>query len=192
MTFENTEFDDDLGPEEIPPEETGNRLFLIIAGVLGGVAILTLICIAAYAFLYLPRLRQAQESNKATVDAQNTQVAVIIAQTRTAQAIEAYTHTPTNTLAPPPATDTPIPTLVVAVATTAVSPLTYPPETATALVLAQTLDAIRQTPTLIPLVTGTPKLTNTGFADDYGLPVMLGAAVILILVFVLARRLRVS
>jgi len=193
MTFENNELDDDLGSEETPPEESGNRLFLIIAGILGGIAILTLICIAAYAFLYLPRLRQAQESNKATVDAQNTQVAIIIDQTRTAAAIEAFTDTPTNTLVPPTATDTRIPTQVVAVATTGVSPLlTYPPETATALALVQTLDAVQLTPTRTSQVTGTPRLTDTGFADEFGLPVMLGGAVLLILVFIVARRLRSS
>jgi hypothetical protein len=60
MTFENNELDDDLGSEAAPPEESGNRLFLIIAGILGGIAILTLICIAAYALVYLPRLRQAR------------------------------------------------------------------------------------------------------------------------------------
>ena len=191
MTFENNELDDDLGSEEAPPEESGNRLFLIIAGILGGIAILTLICIAAYAFLYLPRLRQAQESNKATVDAQNTQVAVIIDQTRTAAAIEAFTDTPTNTLVPPTATETRVPTQVVAMATTPVSLIsTYPPETATAMALVQTLDAVQLTPTRTSRVTGTPRLTDTGFADDFGLPVMLGAAVLLILVFIVARRLR--
>ncbi len=193
MTFENNELDDDLGSEETPPEESGNRLFLIIAGILGGIAILTLICIAAYAFLYLPRLRQAQELNKATVDAQNTQVAVIIDQTRTAAAIEAFTATPTNTLVPPTATNTSIPTQVVAMATTAMSPLlTIPPETATAMALVQTLDAVQLTPTCTSQVTGTPKLTDTGFADEFGLPVMLGAAVLLILVVIVARRLRTS
>jgi uncharacterized membrane protein YkvI len=41
-------------------------------------------------------------------------------------------------------------------------------------------------------VTGTPRLTNTGIADEFGLPVMLGAAVLLILVVIVARRLRTS
>lgn len=193
MTIEDTELDDDLGTGEDKPEESGNRLFLIIAGILGGIAILTLICIAAYAFVYLPRLKQAQESNKATVDAQNTQVAVIIEQTRTAAAIEAYTDTPTSSPVPPTATQTRVPTQVVAVATTPVSPLlTLPPETATALALIQTLDAVPQTPTQSLRATGTPQLSNTGIADEFGLPVLFGAAVILILVFVVARRLRAA
>ncbi|MFH1129870.1 MAG: hypothetical protein V1754_00955 [Pseudomonadota bacterium] len=190
MSFDNADFDDDLDTGESPPEESSNRLFLIIAGVLGGIAILTLICIAAYAFFYLPRIRQAQESNKATVDAQNTQVDSIINQTKTAAAIEAYTDTPTNTPIPPTASATLRPTQVVAVATT-VSPLTtLPAETATYMALAQTLDAIRKTSTTSPQVSGTPKLTDTGFADEVGLPVMLGAAVLLIVVIVIARRLR--
>ena len=192
MSFDNADFDDDLDTGESPPEESSNRLFLIIAGVLGGIAILTLICIAAYAFFYLPRIRQAQESNKATVDAQNTQVASIINQTKTAAAIDAYTDTPTNTSIPPTATATLRPTQVVAVATT-VSPLTtLPAETATYMALAQTLDAIRKTSTTTPQVSGTPKLTDTGFADEVGLPVMLGAAILLIVVIVIARRLRTT
>jgi hypothetical protein len=192
MSLDNTEFEDDLGEVEAPPEESGNRLFLIIAGILGGIAILTLICIAAYAFFYLPRLRQAQENNKATVDAQNTEVAVIVDQTKTAAAIEAYTHTPTNTLIPPPATSTLVPTQVVAVATTLSPLITLPPETATYVALAQTLDAVQKTSTLYPKVTGTPKLTQTGFADEVGLPVTLGLAVLLIVVIVVARRLRMT
>jgi hypothetical protein len=124
---------------------------------------------------------------------QNTQVAVIIDQTRTAAVIEAFTDTPTNTLVPPTATETLVPTQVVAMATTPVSLIsTYPPETATALALVQTLDAVQLTPTRTSRVTGTPRLTDTGFADDFGLPVMLGAAVLLILVFIVARRLRTS
>ena len=78
-------------------------------------------------------------------------------------------------------------------ATTAVSPLlTYPPETATAMALVQTLDAVQLTPTRTSQVTGTPKLTDTGFADESGLPVMLGAAVLLVLVVIVSRRLRTS
>lgn len=193
MTFENTELDEEFGSEENPPEESGNRLFLIIAGILGGIAILTLICIAAYALVYLPRVKQAQESNKATVDAQNTQVAVIINQTRTAAAIEAFTDTPTSSPVPPTATRTLVPTQVVAMATTPVSPLfTLPPETATAMALAQTLDAVQQSPTVSPQVTGTPRLSNTGFADEFGLPALLAGAVILIVVIVVARRLRTA
>lgn len=193
MTIEDTELDDELGAGENPPEESGNRLFLIIAGILGGIAILTLICIATYALVYLPRVKQAQESNKATVDAQNTQVAVIIEQTRTAAAIAAFTDTPTSSPVPPTVTETLVPTQVVAVATTPVSPFfTFPPETATALALLETLNAVPGTPTQSQRATGTPQLSNTGIADEFGLPVLLSAAVILILVFVVARRLRVS
>jgi hypothetical protein len=193
MSFDNTDFDDDLDTGEIPPEESSNRMFLIVAGVLGGIAILALGCIAVYAFLYLPRVRQANEARLATINAQNTEVASNVSMTKTAAAIEAFTHTPTNTAIPPTATATLRPTSVVAVATTVESaPGTVPAETATFIALAQTLDAIKRTSTTTGLVTGTPQVPTTGFADEVGLPVLLGTAALLIVVIFVARRLRTS
>ena len=37
-----------------PPEETSNRTFLIVAGILGGIVLLTLACGAAYLFIFYP------------------------------------------------------------------------------------------------------------------------------------------
>ena len=39
MSFENLDLTDDLQEEPTPPEESGNRTFLIIAGVLGAIAL---------------------------------------------------------------------------------------------------------------------------------------------------------
>ena len=39
-------FDD---AEEAPPEESSNRTFLIAAGILGGIVLLSIACLAGYA-----------------------------------------------------------------------------------------------------------------------------------------------
>jgi len=200
MSFENLELNDDLNEEPTPPEESNNRTFLIIAGVLGFVALLTLVCIAVYALVLLPRTRNAANNQRATLEAQNTAVAEIIDKTSTAAeqqaAIAAYTHTPTNTLPPPTFTATSSPTPVLVIPTTAVIPPTFTAnaQTATAIALFATLDAnatsLASTFTARPSqATGIP---DTGFADDVGLPVMLGMAVLLAAIIFIARRLRTA
>jgi LPXTG-motif cell wall-anchored protein len=197
MTFENMDVDTDMeGEETSPPEESSNRMFLIAAGVLGAIALLALICIAIYALVLLPRQNAARDMQKATVDAQNTEIAVKIALTSTSAAkaaIEAaYTHTPTVTSIPPSPSPTSSPTSVVVQPSeaAAVSP-TLEPAMATATALRVTLTAnaviLGSTLTARPLTTSIP---STGFADEVGLPMMLGLAILLIAVIFLARRLR--
>jgi hypothetical protein len=198
MTFDNVEFEEELGgeePGETPPEESSNRMFLIAAGVLGAVAFLLLVCIAVYALVLLPRSRNAQNQQKATLDAQNTEVASIINATSTAAALAAieaaYTPTPTETPIPSP---TPSPTFVVAMPTeTATGVLqTIAPEMATATALNATLtaNALLYQATLTARPGQPTSIPETGFADEVGLPAMLGLALLLIVVIILARRLR--
>jgi len=198
MAFENLNVDDEVGPEpeeEIPPEETSNRTFLIVAGVLGAIAILALICIALFALVWLPANRRAQDQQKATVDAQNTQVALIINNTSTAAAkaaIEAaYTSTPTQT---PVASPTPSPTFVVAMPSATTTSAALAPEMATATALHATLtaNAIYYQATMTYRPAQPTAIPDTGFADNLGLPLMLGIAVLLIVVIFLARRLRTA
>jgi hypothetical protein len=68
--YENEEFD--YGGEDTPPEESSNRTFMIAAGVLGGIVLLSIICLAGYALLILPQQRAAQNQqvNAATQNAQ--------------------------------------------------------------------------------------------------------------------------
>lgn len=201
MSFENLELNDEIDSgEPTPPEESNNRTFLIIAGALGFIALLALVCIAVYALVLLPRTRSAANNQRATLDAQNTAVADIINRTSTAaeqQAmIAAYTKTPTNTLVPPTFTATSSPTPVLAIPTTAVIPPTDTPnaQTATAIALFATLDA--NATSLAATFTARPSqatsIPDTGFADDIGLPVMLGMAVLLVAVIFIARRLRTA
>jgi LPXTG-motif cell wall-anchored protein len=182
MAFENLDLDDmDTGGEDgPPPEEASNRAFLIAAGVLGAVAVLALLCIAAYALILRPQQIRAREEQAAMVNAQNTQVALAI--TQTSAAIAAVTFTPTVT--PIPNTPTPSPTAVIAVPTNTLVP-TQDPRTAT--VAALLTQAAMPTNTPDP---STSELPTTGFADEVGLPALLGLSLLLVVVIFLARRLR--
>jgi len=196
MSFENLDLDTEpIGEEETFPEETSNRTFLIIAGVLGAIALIALLCIAVYTLVLLPRTRDAQAGQKATVEAQNTEVALIIARTSTAAAqaaIEAaYTPTPTATTEPTTAAPIASPTPVVAMETITTT-ATMGPELATATALHATLtaNAVLYAATLTARVGQPTSIPDTGFADDVGLPMMLGLAVLLIAVIFFVRRLR--
>ncbi len=110
MSFENLDLTDDLQEEPTPPEESSNRTFLIIAGVLGAIALMALVCIAVYALVLAPGRKNAQNSQRATLEAQGTAVQDIIDKTSTAAEmaaiIAAYTATPTKTSPPPTFTAT--------------------------------------------------------------------------------------
>ncbi len=183
MAFEDVDMDEmDFEPGGTPPpEELNNRSFLIVAGILGGIALLALICIAVYALVLLPAQRNRQTQQVATLNAQNTAVAMAITQTSMALAA---TATPTVTPIPPTATSTP--TAVIVVPTNTKVPTTDP---RTATVSALLTEAARVTQTVVPTSTALP---GTGFAEDVGLPAMLGLAALFLVVIFLSRRLRTS
>jgi cytoskeletal protein RodZ len=157
-----------------PPEESSNRTFLIAAGILGGIVLLSLACLAGYVLLYRPS-QVAQQSQAATAQAvQNAQVAAAL--TATSQAM----NHPTPTVTPPP-TETPVvaqPTAVVATSTT---------DPATATVAAALTEAALAQLTQYPTAT---ELPGTGLADEYGVPGLVIMGMALIAVIFLARRLR--
>ena len=115
MAFEDMDLDDndfDLEAEDSSaPEDSGNRTFYIVAGVIGGVMLLSLICLALYALVYAPQKRNQQATQVAAINAQNTQVAQAAVETGLAAK---FTATPTRTPIPPTATASPSPTLVIA------------------------------------------------------------------------------
>jgi len=182
---------DDIDVEEEPEaEEPGNRTFLLVAGILGGVLILSLVCIAVYAMVFLPRSREAKATEEAEINAQNTEVAMLSAMTAEA---ESWTATPSLTPTKAPKTATPSRTPVLAPTDTPVAgeegAATQDPRTATvaALFTKQAADDLTTTPVL----TGTG-LPDTGFADDVGITGLVALAASLVLVIFLARRLRSS
>lgn len=180
-----TEMDDfdleDLEPkEEEQPGKSTNRTFLLVAGILGGILILTLVCIAVYAMVYLPQSREAESTEVAEINAQNTEVSKLSALTAEARS---WTSTPTATLKPTDVPDTPTPVLV-ATDTPGLggADLTVDPRTATVAALLT-----QQAVNITPVAT---ELPDTGIMDNVGIPGLVALAGTLILVIFLARRLR--
>ncbi len=200
MSFDTLDFDNDFDRQnENPPEESGNRTFLLIAGVLGAIAVLGLICLAVYTLMILPGQRSARAAYQTTLDVQNTEVARIINQTSTAAALiameAAYTHTPTATEPLPTEAPTSTPTSVIVIAQENTATPTIRPEMATATVLNATIIANAEQyagTSTAQAMSVEQVMPDTGFADEVGLPLLMGMAVLLMVVFFLARRLRAA
>ena len=179
MAFEDLDSDVSLN-ETPPPEEARNRTFLVVAGILGGIMLLTLVCLGAYALFFAPQRSSQRATEIAAINAQNTQIA--LAAEQTAQ-VASFTATPTATSVPPTASVTPV---LAAPTEVLVSP-TQDPRTATVAALLTQAAAARGTVT--PTASGLPQ---TGFAEDVGVPGLVGLSLALIVVIFLARRLRTA
>jgi hypothetical protein len=172
-TFDEPEFD-----EPNPPEESSNRTFLLVAGILGGLVLLGLLCIGGYLFFQNSSNQQNEATAVAQVTQQQATVQAGVTQTIIAQNLT-QTAAVTNTVPP---TNTP----VIAEATATSSPT---PDPATVTVAAAFTQLAVSTQTIIPTSTALP---NTGFADDLGAPGLMLIAVALVAVIFLVRRLRSS
>lgn len=182
MDLEDNEFDLE-SDDSSPPEESTNRTFYIVAAAIGGVMLLSLICLALYALVYAPQQRNQQATQVAAINAQNTQVAQAAVETGLAAK---FTATPTITPIPPTATASASPTLVIAQPTQ--GPVTPTIDrTATVAVLLTEAAAGRLTAT--PTASALP---DTGFVEDVGIPAMVGLALLLVVVIFLTRRLRTA
>lgn len=188
------EFDfEDMDADQGGTPGGDNRTFLIVAGILGGILLLALIAIAAYAVVILPQRQASQQTQALSVNATNTAIAEQSQQTAIAKQ---FTNTPPPTATRLP-TDTPVPTAtstpVLAATNTPVVEVTpdetADPATATvaALLTEQAGGGAEETP--VPTATALP---DTGFADDVGAPELLALAAILLLVIIFSRRLRSS
>lgn len=189
---EPTETEDQDGEAEESEGESGNRAFYIIGIILGILFLCTLIGGAAYALLILPGQQAARLQAESTLEAVNTEAALAVAMT---QEVLSYTPTlpPTET---PTATATPTPVLVNpatetpgigVVALDANANATATLEAATVEALNTQLASSQLTVTVMPSVTA---LSDTGFADDVGLPGLFVGALVLVAVIFLVRRLR--
>ena len=168
------------------PEESSNRTFVIAAVSLGGLLVLSMICLLVYALVLAPRQQGAQATEVVMVNQQNTEIAL----TQTAAVIEQTpTRTATGTTAPDE-TATVTPTLVVVIPTDTPTPfLTLPtlaPETATA-VAQLTLEAGQGGGGETPTPTALPA---TGFADEVGIPALALAGGLLLAIIFITRSLR--
>lgn len=168
----------DVEGEPTPPEgESNNRTFLIVGGILAAIVLLTLICMAVYVVVTLPN-RQAQRAAEQTAIATQN-LGLSMQMTATADAALWTPTLPSPT--PPPAT--PSPTPVVAMPSESPTPDMLP-LTQTMAYLRTQVEISRLTPT------GTLGLPRSGFADEVGLPGLFIAATALVVVILLARRLR--
>jgi len=151
-----------------PPEESGNKTFLLVV-------LLSIVCLAAYGLYFLPRQTAARNASQSTLVAQNLQVN----QALTAKAL---TNLPQST-----ATLEPTNTPVFQQSTGTLAPAD--PQTAT--VAAALTQAAQAQLTVTSLPTST-LLPDTGFIDDVGAPGLAVMAIALVVVILLARRLRVA
>ena len=188
-------------PEPSAPAPRGNRSFALAAGITGGIVLIGLIALGVYNLVIGPRQQAALQEQAAQILAQNTATAQ--AATRSAESLIATENAakvpkPTNTQmaptqAPPTATQetvaTQAPTSVLAQAASPTPPiaggtLTGPQMTATMGVLQTQLAAVSS---------ATPRATSlptTGFADEVGLPGMIGLAAVFVVIILVVRGLR--
>jgi len=166
---------DDLSNFDSPPEESSNRTFLVAAGILGGIVLLSIACLAGYALLILPSQRAGQQQAATAQAVQNEQVAQALTATASALSIPTATATPLPTQTP-----------VIAQPTAA---NTSTPDPATATVAAALTQAALAQLTHVPTSTALPA---TGIADEYGAPGLVIAGIALVTVIFLARRMRAA
>ncbi len=178
-----------------PEKKPSNRNFLIALGIIGAIFVLITAALIAVAVFILPGQNNARKQASVQTLAANTATAFFA----TDQAAKAAII--------PVATSTPIPTVTQSVVTN--TPVVAPTQTATQAAATATLtvtaasDAQKATlsaqqtqlaggkftATVIATSTALP---NTGFADEVGLPALLGLGASLILVIFVARRLRTA
>jgi len=173
---------DDLNTldDATPPEEKGNRTFIIVAAVIGGIVLLSLACLAVYGLYYIPRQTTQRNAQQATLVAQNLQVDMGLTEKAVSEAL--------SQVAAASPTLEPTVTPVFQAATATLAPTSDPQTATVAAALTQAAQA-QLTVTALPTSTALP---NTGFLDEVGAPGLVIMAVALVIVILLARRLRTS
>ncbi len=188
------DFEEEPQPTPGPSRSGGNRNFILAIGILGAISLLTLIVLIVVGLVILPARNQARLQQAAVINAANTATSQAATQLAQIQLIKP-TATFTMTASPSPV---PSATPVVAIATPTEA---APTATLSGPVSAQDLSARTQTVAALltqaaggnktPTAT-TTALPTTGFADEVGLPALIGLAVLLVVVIFLVRRVRLS
>jgi len=191
MLDENNTLSNNDSPDAQPPEESGNRTFLIVGGIFAGLIFLTLVCMAVYFLVIQPKVAASQAAQQATIEAGNQEE--IAKMTATAGAA-LWTKTPmpspmpTNTrpVAASPASQTPVVNNIASTQTATSDPATMAAmQTQLALQMTQTAAAQGTRP-----LGGEGPLPTTGFADEVGLPLLILLTFALLAVIFVARRMR--
>lgn len=183
MSFEESNFDDNPEDGQLPEESNNNRTFLIAAGILGGIILISFACIVGvYIFTQNSNAQAEQQAAALTqTEAVNSNfINQALTATQEAFLVATATLPPTATLVVnvPTATNTPDPNAVAQAGT---------PGAATATVGAALTQAAIAQLTIVPTTTALPK---TGFVDDVGIPGLVVMALAFIIVILVARRLR--
>jgi cell division septation protein DedD len=160
-----------------PPEESSNRTFLIAAGLLGGIVLIALACLAGVYFFSVLPSRGSANAAAASQATQNAQIQRALTATQMAFSLATATALPTDTPVLAEASATPTPQN------------TNTPDPATATVAAALTQAAVAQLTIVPTSTALPK---TGIADQYGAPGLVIVTMVFIGVIFLARRLRTT
>lgn len=189
--FDDLEFEEVGGEDSISTSRGSNRTFLIVAGILGGILLIALLAIAAYAVLVLPGRQPGQQTQAAEIIATNTAIAEQAQLTAIAKQVT-MTPTSTVTLEPsntPTLTPSNTATPVLAPTNTPTPSDGTPDPAATETVAALLTQQAGGGATLVPTATALP---DTGFADDFGVPGLVLIAAVLVVIIILSRRLRTS
>lgn len=189
MSFDQSNFDDNLPEDEqLPEESNNNRTFLIAAGILGGIILISVACLGV--IFVLNRNATAQTEALAVAGTETASASLNSIGPALTATFEASIQ-PTATLAPTQtsvvniatATTTPDPNATVGANT----PAAGTPAAATATVGAALTQAAIAQLTIVPTTTALPQ---TGFVEDVGIPGLVVMALAFIIVILMARRLR--
>lgn len=225
-------YDEYQDPEkdQSPPGGDGRkpgRTFLTILGIVGSIFVLAIIVLIAFVLISRNRTAARFQQQAATINAENTTVALIAAETasvlnqRMTEKAMPPTWTPTSGIVTATRTSTQVPpTRTSTVAVAADSAARTSTVAAFLTEVAQSTTAPKATGTRTTTVSAAGTRTNTvsaagtrtttvratatrrtatttalpttGFAEDVGLPGLFGAALVLVVIIILARKLRLS
>ena len=189
MSFDDNTSTDDFGEAPLPEESNNNRTFMIAVGILGGIILISIACLAGV--LVYNRSRTATQQADAISAATQTSAAAIATVNAALTATFEASIMPTTTMIPPPTPTRPV--AAQPSVTSTLNPalgLAGTQAAATATVgAAYTQAAIALSFTPMPTTTA---LAGTGFADEYGLPGLVVMALAFMIVILFARRLRTA
>ncbi len=181
--------------EEVPePKKKGNRTFAVLASILGAIILLAVVAGAAYAIFIMPgqQAQQAELASKASAEV----TATVMAATEAAVVVILPTETPVDAGTGGELTEELSMTATVSALLTqaAGSNPTVPVATETPTPVAaagQPLATATQlkAATAIPTPTALP---TTGFADEVGLPGLMGLAFLFVMIIAITRQVRAA
>jgi hypothetical protein len=193
--YDDYEYEEDSGTEVETTKPGGNRTFIVSLGIIAFIFLISLVALAVVAAVILPQNRVKRENQQAVIYAQNTATAYAATQANLIAPARLFSATP----APPTATpEQPTNTSVVIAATAMPQALAMgggmDSRTATvaALLTQAALSGVTAAPAATYPVAYATNLANAGFADEVGLPLLIGGALILVIIIILVRRMRAA